>query len=68
MKLSDVLILRYICRFVIWLSCQDEFLDVHPPKVFVSESLPVFFLSLGELQEEHTDEEVQEEEAINENE
>ena len=59
---------RHVGRSILWLGCQNHLLDVHPAHVFCSQTLLLVSLGLCVLQEQHTDEKVEEEEGANQDE
>ena len=59
---------RNIGCFIIWLCGQNHFLNVLPCQIFRRETFVIFFLSLVELQEQYSNEEIEEEETTDEDE
>ena len=63
MELSSHLLrgFRNIGCFIIWLCSQNHFLNVLPCQIFTGETFIIFFLGLVELQEQYSNEEIEEE-------
>jgi hypothetical protein len=59
---------RNIGCFIIWLCSQNHFLNVLPCQIFSVETFIIFFLGLVELQEQYSNEEIEEEETTDEDE
>jgi hypothetical protein len=67
-ELLPPLLLGHVGCLIVWHGLQDKSLNVHPTQVLSAKSFLLFFLGSIKLHEEHTDEEIEEEEGSDQDE